>query len=239
MQKKLEVLALIPARGGSQGIKRKNTIDVNGRPLISYSIDHALSSSLVTRVVVSTDDEEIANIARQCGAEVPFMRPAELAGSEVLDWPVFEHALTFLKESEGYQPDLVLHLRPTAPFRKVEWVDDAILKLYENSKADSVRSVSAPNQHPYRMFKVDNEGYLRAIMLHEHPEPYLLRRQDLPEVYYYNCVIDVTRPETIFKKQSMTGDNILSYVMNPAEVLDIDTLEDLKNARLFFKENGL
>lgn len=228
------VVAVIPARGGSKGINRKNLIPFNGKPLIAHSILHALAAQLVDRVIVSTDDEEIRRVALEYGAEAPFLRPAELAEDHVLDLPVFEHALEFLQQTEGYRPDIVVHLRPTAPYRKSEWIDEAIRLLAENPDADSVRSVSEPDKHPYRMFTIGGDGYLDAIMKHEHPVPYLLRRQDLPAVYYYNCVIDVTRPETIFNKKSMTGDRILPYVMNPDEVIDIDTLRDLKIAEALF-----
>jgi CMP-N-acetylneuraminic acid synthetase len=128
----------------------------------------------------------------------------------------------------------VVHLRPTAPHRLPKWIDEAVQLLMDQPKADSVRSVSEPDKHPYRMFTLDGAGFLNPIMKHEHPVPYLLRRQDLPTVYYYNCVIDVTRPSTIFFKQSMTGDRIYPYIMDPNEVVDIDSLRDLEVARCLF-----
>jgi N-acylneuraminate cytidylyltransferase len=226
------VLAIIPARGGSKGIRRKNLVPIAGVPLVAHSIRHALASKRVTRVIVSTEDEEIAAAAREAGAEVPFLRPMELALDHVLDWPVFEHALTSLAEREGYRPDTVVHLRPTAPKREPGWIDACIEILETHADADSVRSVSKVDQHPYRVFRIDAaSGLLDPIMKHEHPQPYLLRRQDLPPLYYYNCVIDVTRPATIFDKKSMTGDRILPYVMDANDVLDIDTPRDLEFAR--------
>ena len=128
-----------------------------------------------------------------------------------------------------------MHLRPTAPYRKPEWIDKCIHLLLNNDEADSVRSVSVPDKHPYRMFTIEEQGFLDPIMKDEHPEPYLLRRQDLPEILYYNCVIDVTRSKTILEKNSMTGDRILPYLMNPDEVLDIDTKSDLAFAKVFFE----
>lgn len=234
----MEVIAIIPARGGSKGIKRKNLIQFNGKPLVVHSIGHALEAALVNRVIVSTDDEEIRVVSLSYGAEVPFLRPAELAGDQVLDLPVFEHALRFLKEHEGYRPDLVVHLRPTTPHRKAAWIDDAVRLLAGNPAADSVRSVSVPDKHPYRMFYINGDGYLVPIMKHEHSLPYLLRRQDLPPVYYYNCVIDVTRPETIFGMRSMTGDRISPYIMDPDQVIDIDTMRDLQIAESLFGEKA-
>jgi N-acylneuraminate cytidylyltransferase len=223
----MEVLAIIPARGGSKGIKRKNLVEFLGKPLVAHSIEHAIACKSVTRVVVSTDDDEIASVSRTYGADLPFMRPADLSRDEVLDWPVFAHALTFLETTEHYRPDIVVHLRPTTPYRKPEWITAAVELLMSHPDADSVRSVSAPAAHPYRMFTIGPAGYLESIMAHVHPEPYLLRRQDLPKVYHYNCVIDVTRPTTVLDKRSMTGSRIFPYIMNPDEVLDIDSPRDV------------
>lgn len=230
----MNIAAIIPARGGSKGIKKKNLVLFNGAPLVAHSIKHALASQLIQRVIVSTDDEEIRDVALQCHAEVPFLRPGELAEDHVLDLPVFQHALQFLQNTENYRPDVVVHLRPTAPYRKSGWIDEAIRLLIDHPHADSVRSVSVPEKHPYRMFTIDSRGFLDPIMKHEHPLPYLLRRQDLPDVYYYNCVIDITRFSTISKKNSMTGDKILPYIMDPDEVIDIDTMRDLKIAQCLF-----
>jgi N-acylneuraminate cytidylyltransferase len=235
---KWNVLAIIPARGGSKGIPRKNLALVNGLPLVAHSIGHALASTAVTRTIVSTDDEEIADLSLKFGAEVPFLRPAALAGDHVLDLPVFQHVLEELRQRESYLPDVVVHLRPTTPYRRIEWIGDAIQLLVENPVADSVRSVSHPNQHPYRMFRLDDHNFLEPLMRNEHPTPYLLRRQDLPPLYYYNCVLDVTRPSTIFEKQSMTGDKILAYVIPADEVIDVDTNRDLQVARFLFENLG-
>lgn len=227
-------LAIIPARGGSKGIPRKNLTPYLGRPLVAHSISHGLAAMTVQRVVVSTDDDEIAAVARAAGAEVPFMRPAELAGDEVLDWPVFHHVLTELDRREGYRPDLVVHLRPTTPHREPAWIDEAVELLWSRPEADSVRSVSPPDQHPYRIFRIDEHGMLEPVMKHEHPTPYLLRRQDLPTMYHYNCVLDVTRASTIEKLRSMTGAAMLPYVMRRDDVVDIDAPRDLVIAEALF-----
>lgn len=229
-----DVLAVIPARGGSKGIVRKNLALFHGEPLIVHSIRHALASSSIARTIVSTEDEEIARVAAEAGAEVPFLRPAELAEDHVLDHPVFAHVLDELQRREGYEPPIVVHLRPTTPHREVSWIDEAIARLRANSEADSLRSVSPPSQHPYRVFSVDDRGFLDPIMKHEHPEPYLLRRQDLPALYYYNCVIDVTRRRTIVELGSMTGSKILPFVMRPEDVIDIDSPSDLVVAEALF-----
>jgi N-acylneuraminate cytidylyltransferase len=230
----MDVLAVIPARGGSKGIARKNLIAFKDEPLVAHSIRHALKSRRITRVIVSTEDAEIRAVARRCGAETPFRRPPELAEDHVLDFPVFEHALRYLDTHESYRPQIVVHLRPTAPHREPEWIDAAVDLLIAHPDADSVRSVSLPDKHPYRMFRIDPTGYLDPIMKHEHPMPYLLRRQDLPPVYYYNCVIDVTRYRTIMEEKSMTGQRIRPYVMNPDDVIDIDSPRDLTIAQCLF-----
>ena len=229
-----QVLAVIPARGGSKGIFRKNLVEINGVPLIGYSIEHAGKSQTITRTVVSTEDQEIKSVALSFGAEV-IDRPMELAEDHVLDLPVFQHVLKYLSEHEGYKPDLIVHLRPTSPYRLPVWIDDAVKLLCSHPDADSVRSVSNPEKHPYRMFYIGKDGYLDPIMQHEHPTPYLLRRQDLPEVFYYNCVIDVTRPETIKLKASMTGDKIMPFIMNPSDVFDLDTPQDLQMIKEFLR----
>jgi CMP-N-acetylneuraminic acid synthetase len=230
-----QVLAVIPARGGSKGIKRKNLVPILGRPLVAHSIEHALASKVITRIIVSTDDAEIAEVSLAAGAEVPFLRPDVLAGDTVLDLPVFQHVLEELRRREGYAPELVVHLRPTSPLRKPSWIDAAVNLLAANPEADSIRSVSPPAQHPYRVFRIDARGYLDPIMKLEHPTPYLLRRQELPAMYYYNCVIDVTRPATIENQHSMTGTNILPFVMNADEAVDVDSPRDLAVARILME----
>jgi len=229
----MQVIAIIPARGGSKGIPRKNLVEVNGLPLLVHSILHAQKADSIDRVIVSTDDEEIRAVALAHGAEAPFLRPSEFASDDALDLPVFEHALRFLDDAEGYRPDMVVHLRPTAPLRRPQWIDEAVRLLANAPEADSVRSVSPPDKHPYRIFRIGTDGYLDPIMKEEYPTPYLLRRQDLPAMYYYNCVIDVTRPRTIFDKRSMTGERMLPYVMEADDSFDIDSARDLEIVRLF------
>lgn len=233
-----DTVAIIPARGGSKGIRRKNLVTIAGRTLVEHSIDHALAAATVDRVIVSTDDAEIAEVSCAAGAEVPFLRPAELAEDHVLDWPVFEHALHWLEREQAYRPENIVHLRPTAPYRQATWIDEAVTLLEQQPSADSVRSVSLVQQHPYRVFQLADDGFLDPIMKHEHPQPFLLRRQDLPPFYYYNCVIDVTRRGTILDLDSMTGSRIFPYTMEPDEVLDIDTPRDLEFARFIMEHNA-
>ena len=150
----MNILALIPARGGSKGVPRKNIKLLGGEPLIAYTIREARKSRYITRVVVSTEDEEIARIAREHGAELPFMRPAELAADDVLDLPVFQHCLHWLRENQGYSPDIVVHLRPTAPLRTVFHIDKAIELFFAAPETDCVRSVSPAGEQPLKMWRV-------------------------------------------------------------------------------------
>ena len=164
MVERPEVLAIIPARGGSKGIPRKNILSFAGQPLIAWSIAAAKQSHLVTRIIVSTDDEEIAVVARRLGAEVPFLRPAELAQDLSVDLPLFEHALSWLKEHEGYQPEILIQLRPTSPIRPKKMVDGAVQMLLDHPEAHSVRGVIPSGQNPYKMWTIDPDNRLKAII---------------------------------------------------------------------------
>ena len=151
------ILALIPARSGSKGIPRKNIRSFAGYPLIAWSIAAGLQAHTVNRVIVSTDDAEIASVAREYGAEAPFLRPPELAQDRTTDLPVFEHALKWLEEIEGYKPDIVIQLRPTSPIRPKDCVDSAVKILMQNGDADCVRGVVTAGQNPYKMWRFN--GY--------------------------------------------------------------------------------
>lgn len=231
MVNRLEVLALIPARGGSKGIPRKNLRDYAGAPLIAYSIAAALQAELVTRVIVSTDDPEIAEVARAWGAETPFMRPAQFAQDDSTDLPVFEHALQWLKENEGYQPEIVIQLRPTSPIRPVGLLDEAVKKLVEHPEADCVRGVVPSGQNPFKMWQIGREGQLEPLLkVAGLSEPYNAPRQALPDTYWQTGHIDAIRTTTILDKHSLTGDVILPLLIDPLYTVDIDTIEDFRSS---------
>ncbi|MDE5863589.1 MAG: acylneuraminate cytidylyltransferase family protein [Lachnospiraceae bacterium] len=234
----MKVLAVIPARAGSKSVPHKNIREIGGKPMLAHSIDHAKASKYINRVIVSTDSEEYAGIAREYGAEVPFLRPAEYATDTALDYDVFYHALTWLKERENYIPDIVVQLRPTYPIRKAFDIDKMIELLMENPKADSVRSMSKATEVPYKMWlkqetNLNNTkaeqtlGQMRPLIT-EIPECYNMPRQQLPEVYYQNACIDIFRPDVVLYKHSMSGDYILGYEME--DNYDIDTEEDFERA---------
>lgn len=224
-----EILALIPARGGSKGIPRKNIRDFAGYPLVAWSITAGLKSELVTRVIVSTDDEEIAAVAREFGAETPFLRPAKFAQDDTTDLPVFEHALAWLKQNEGYLPDVVVQLRPTSPIRPHGLVDDAIRILLAHDDADCVRGVVSAGQNPHKMWRLlegENAPMKNLLDVEGLAEPYNAPRQSLPPVYWQTGHIDAIRTGSILDKNSLTGDVIYPLVIDPRYTVDIDNLQD-------------
>ena len=227
-----EVLALIPARGGSKSIPRKNIIDFAGYPLIAYSIAAGLAAETVNRVIVSTDNEEIAEISRRYGADTPFTRPEEHARDQTPDFPVFQHALEWLHAHEDYRPDIVVQLRPTSPFRRVWHIDQAVLRLVERPDADSVRSVCVPFQNPFKMWRIASDGLMQPIGmdLGVAHEPYNQPRQALPEIYWQTGYVDAAWADTFMQKNSMTGDHILPLVIDPSEWIDIDSPDDWRRA---------
>jgi len=241
MVKKLEVLAVIPARGGSKGIPRKNIKDFAGYPLIAYSIVAATQSKLVTRTIVSTDEEEIAAVARQYGAETPFLRPAEIAQDNTTDLPVFQHVLSWLKENEGYVPDVVVQLRPTSPVRPLACVDDAVNMLLSHPDADSVRGVVEADQCPYKMWLIDTTSGTMSPLLGVDgiSEAYNAPRQKLPKAYWQIGHIDAIRPRAIVEQNSMSGKVIMPLIMDPRFTVDLDNLRDWHQGEQLVKEGCL
>ncbi len=224
-----EVLALIPARGGSKGIPRKNIRLFAGYPLIAYSIAAGLQAASVTRTIVSTDDEEIAAVARQFGAETPFMRPQELAQDKTTDLPVFQHALHWLAEHEGYRPDVVVQLRPTSPIRPRDCVDRAVRLLLDHEDADCVRGVVPAGQNPHKMWRLpegENGPMTNLLDVPGIPEPYNAPRQVLPDIYWQTGHVDAIRTSTILEQGSMSGKRIYPLIIDPRYTVDLDNLYD-------------
>jgi N-acylneuraminate cytidylyltransferase len=236
-----EILALIPARGGSKGIPRKNIRLFAGYPLIAYSIAAALQSGRVTRTIVSTDDEEIAAVARSFGAETPFLRPAELAGDQTTDLPVFQHALAWLAESQGYRPEVVVQLRPTSPLRPRDCVERAVEALLEHPEADCVRGVVPAGQNPHKMWRIeDGTGLMQPLLeVPGIPEPYNAPRQALPPVYWQTGHIDAIRVRTIIGKGSLTGEAIYPLLIDPRYAVDLDSLQDWARYEWLAASGGL
>ncbi len=238
---KPEILAVIPARGGSKGIPRKNIKDFAGYPLIAYSIQAALNSKHVTRTIVSTDDIEIAKIASSYGAEIPFLRPAEYAQDSTLDFPVFENLLKTLMETENYEPDLVIQLRPTSPIRPINLVDEAVEVILNDPELDSVRGVVPSGQNPFKMWKIDPQSGLMSGLLSVNgiDEPYNSARQALPETYWQTGHIDVIRSRVILEQHSMSGKKIKPIYIHPDFSVDIDKPSDWQRAEWLVWYGGL
>jgi CMP-N,N'-diacetyllegionaminic acid synthase len=229
----LRVLAVVPARGGSKGIPRKNLQLLAGKPLVAHAVETGRAAQLVTRVVCSTDDPDIADAARAAGAEVPFLRPAELAADASEDWPVFKHTLDWLASHHNWTPDLVVNLRPTSPLRTPTHVDDAI-RLLLDSGVDSVKAVCLARQHPHKMWLRQPDGVIEpflktAFRARRGPD---VPRAELDDVYWQNGVVDVTRREVIFEQGVMIGRTVAGLVTLAADSIDIDTPLDLALAEL-------
>jgi CMP-N-acetylneuraminic acid synthetase len=232
-----EVLALIPARGGSKSIPRKNILDFAGFPLIAFSIAAGLAAETVGRLIVSTDDQEIAEISRYYGAETPFIRPVEFSQDNTPDLPVFRHALEWLAENEGYSPDIVVQLRPTSPLRRVAHIDEAVFRLVERPEADAIRTVCVPFQNPFKMWQIGPDGLMNpiGIRLGVTHEPYNQPRQVLPEVFWQTGYVDAAWGDTILTKNSMTGDLILPLIIDPSDWVDIDSPDDWRRAEMLIE----
>ncbi len=225
----VEILAIIPARGGSKGIPRKNIRLFAGYPLIAWSIAAARQSELVTRTLVSTDDAEIAAVAHSFGAETPFLRPAEFAQDNTTDLPVFEHALQWLAENENFHPGVLVQLRPTSPIRPPGLVDTAIKILLAHLDADCVRGVVSVGQNPHKMWRLPGGEAAPMKNLLETDgiaEPYNAPRQVLPPIYWQTGHVDAIRKATILEKKSMSGDVIYPLVIDPRYAIDLDNLYD-------------
>ncbi|MBX9907071.1 acylneuraminate cytidylyltransferase family protein [Patescibacteria group bacterium] len=230
----MEILAIMPGRGGSKGVPRKNIKDMCGKPLLAWTIEEAKKSKYITRIILSTDDSEIASVGKEWGAEVPFMRPAELAEDSTPDLPVFEHALNWLKENENYVPDLVLHLRINSPLRTAEDIDRGIELMKENMDADAVRAVTKAPLHPLKSYRLEGDRLMPFVPeeVYGIKEPYNLPWQALPKAYTTGGYLTVLKPSTILEKHSMSGDTFLGFVVDEKNVVDIDTPEQFELARL-------
>lgn len=224
----MQILALIPARGGSKGIPGKNLRLLAGKPLVAHAIEQAEQSTVVSRIIVSTDDIGIAEAAKKAGAEVPFMRPRELAEDNTPTLPVVRHALQWLMQHEKYRPDVVVLLQPTSPLRRAEHIDQGVRLLLE-TKADSVVSLCEAEHSPYWMKVLDEKGKVKPFIESEDEYP---RRQDLPIVYRLNGAIYATWCNIIAEKNKMLGDDIRALVMTREDSVDIDDEIDFLLAEL-------
>jgi CMP-N,N'-diacetyllegionaminic acid synthase len=228
------VLAVIPARGGSKGVPRKNIRPVCGKPLIAYSIETALAARhLFHRVIVSTDDQEIADIAAGCGAEVPFLRPAELANDTAKTSAALRHAVEFVEAQDNIKLDWICLLQPTEPFRTVEDLENSIA-LARAGGCDSVISVVQVHAvHPILMKKIEND----VLMPYCVEEKEGTRRQDYqPAAYMRNGAIYLTRRDVLMEESSIWGKVIRPYVMPPERSVGVDSELDMKMVEILMED---
>ena len=216
-------VGIIPARGGSKRIPRKNLKPLGGLPLVAHSIRAALVASELDRVIVSTDDEEIADVARHYGAEVPFLRPSEFAVDIAPDLPVFEHALGWLAERQDYHPEFVIHLRPTQPFRPLGMIDQ-VVRLLREKEVDCVKSVTPVAQHPHKMWRFDPAGQLAPLQ-----DTPLWRQlgpdcagQFLEKVFWSAGLVDGIRSATILAGSTI-GQRIEPFLVDDILCPELDT----------------
>ena len=230
------VLALIPARSGSRAIPDKNIRDFHGKPLLAHSIEQARACPLIDRVIVSTDSERYAEIARRFGAETPFLRPAGISGDGSTDLECFQHALRWLTGHEGAVPAICVHLRPTHPNRTPEQIAQAIMLLQSHPDWDSLRSVTPAPEPPFKMWFPRGDGTIEPAATCALKEAHSLPRQLLPQAYVTNGNVDVIRSRTILEKGMIAGDRVGAFVMKESH--DIDTQEQFHRAEAAFQLRG-
>jgi CMP-N,N'-diacetyllegionaminic acid synthase len=232
----MKTIAIIPARIGSKSVLKKNIRIVAGKPLVAHSIKHALESKLIDRIIVSTDSQEVADIALKYGAEVPFLRPAHLSDDHALDIGFHKHAIDWLKENEAYSPDFIINLRPTTPIRDSQILDEAIKLFSMHPEIDSMISVRLSDKSPYKMWKKDKNGLISPLFknFETYKEPYNLPRQLLPESFIHDGYFDLTRIETILNLNSVSGSKVMPFIVSGSHI-DIDYESDMEKAEKAFK----
>lgn len=230
----IKILTIIPARSGSKGIKNKNIKELNGKPLLAYSIEQAKNSKYAKnmKIIVSTDSNDYAKIAEQYGAEIPFLRPMNISQDLSTDQEFIKHALENLGD---YQPDIILQLRPTQPYRKIKDIDNCLDIFIKNrNKYDSLRTVNKNTKSPYKMYRIENNNLIPLFdKIEELNEPYNQCRQILPVTYIHNGYIDIINAD-IIKNNTISGKNIYPYVIEDEDILDIDNEKDWKKAEKLF-----
>lgn len=226
------ICGIVTARGGSKGVPGKNVRPFLGRPLISRTIDEALASTELDRLIVSTDDDEIAAVSREAGADVPFRRPAEFARDDSTTFDVLKHAATWLETESGVRLDAVVTLQPTSPFRRAEHIDAAV-RLWRESGAPSVITVCRTEHNPYWMGQLQGDVFVPLLgEVHRHPN-----RQVLPDVYRLNGAVYVTSRQTLLEEGRILSDRTRAVVMSEDESLDIDTELDFALGELIAARN--
>jgi len=233
------IYSLIPARGGSKAVPHKNIRLLLGKPLIVHSVEISLQCPSIQRTFVSTDSQRIAEVARDAGAEVPFLRPGELAQDDTRDLPVFHHFLEWLEQNRVPLPDAIFQFRPTSPSRSVSKIEEAVELLKNHPDADSVRGVIEPGQIPYKMWSIAADGFMRPLLsISGVSEPFNEPRQSLPKVYWQVGYLDLIRTRTIREKNSLTGTRVLPLKIDSKDSIDIDDEFSFQLAEFLMERRG-
>ncbi len=231
------MIAIIPARSGSKGVPGKNIKDLGGLPLFAFSVIAAKMMSSVSRVIVSTDSSEYAEIAKKFGAEVPFLRPIDISGDKSTDYDLFLHALNWFDKNENNIPEFLIHLRPTTPLREPQIMDAAVKLFLENKEiATSLRSGHSAPESPYKWFLKDEKNYFRGLRDDLTPEKVNLPRQSFPSVYIPDGYIDVLKSSIILNTGTLHGDKML--VFESPFCVEVDTKEDFEYLEFQIKKEG-
>jgi len=228
---KSNVVAVIQARGGSKGVPRKNIRNLGGFPLLAFSVVACKLAKSIERTIVSTDDTEIADIAKSFGADVPFMRPAEYARDDSTDKQVFDHAMGWFEENEGYSPDYWVQIRPTTPLREPSLLDEAITEIISKTEATSLVSVHEIEESPGKMFGM-LDGYLHGLCpMDPRPEYFSLPRQEFPPVYFGNGYVDIIKSDTLKHYNSCYGPRMVAFLAPNTGEVDVE--DDFKKLNYF------
>jgi CMP-N-acetylneuraminic acid synthetase len=230
-----EVMGLILARGGSKGIPQKNIKILAGKPMIAWTIEAARLSKCISRIIISTDDDQIAEIAKRFGGDVPFKRPDEFARDDSSSIDAVIHAIRWLEENENYIPEYIMLLQPTSPLRSVDDIQNAV-RLMRESHSDSLVSVVPVEHHPFWTYLIKPDGCLDHFIT---TDPSHNRRQDLPDVYAVNGSIYIAGRDALLENQSFFSENTQAYIMPQERSLDIDTNWDFYLADLILKDKTI
>ena len=233
---KKKILAIIPCRSGSKSLKNKNIINIFNKPLVYYSIFFAKSCKFIDKVIVSTDSKKYKNICEKYGAEVPFLRPKKISNDNSLDVDFFIHATNWLKLNHNYIPDIIVHLRPTSPLRKIKILKKMITEI-SRKKIDSIKSISPLKKSIYKIWFLKKNNFISPAVKNDtiFKEPYNAPRQKLKKSYFENGAYSVFKYR-LLKKKIISGDKIYGHITNDDnDIDDISDLKELKKKEKFFK----
>lgn len=232
MPRQCDAVAFIFARGGSKGLPGKNIRIFAGKPLIAWAIEHAHAAQGIRRVIVSTDSDEIAEVAIRYGAEVPFMRPSHLAKDDSPEWLSWRHALEFIRNDEGSLPDAMVSIPVTAPLRQSGDIERC-LELFSKGYSDVVITITEADRSPYfNMVTENSDGSMRLVIS---PKSEIVRRQDVPVVYDITTVAYVVKPEFVFSSDAIFKGRVHAIHIPKERAIDIDTLLDFRIAESLLK----